>query len=168
MKEDAISMSIEIVQCTHNVSCQQAIRGTPAQNDSLTTVMAELPPLPSSPIPSAVVQAASDMDVRQQERSIALERRRLLKNTQGVGHTSYPAYLLSRLLSSSFRMLATSTPLPSSLSCRPCSMLFFPFHTCGFRSILHINPMTYPTIANIGCLHLYAVVPFFLAHVGLS
>ena len=92
------------VRAVYKVPRQQATRETPAPNESLTKVMAELdpaelPPLPPSPIPSAVVQAASAIGrdasalvqkVRQQERSMAIEGRRLLKNTQGVGYTSYP------------------------------------------------------------------------------
>ncbi|KAF8521301.1 hypothetical protein JB92DRAFT_2827886 [Gautieria morchelliformis] len=82
---------------TRKISHQQAPRKTPPPNDSTTKVMAELepadlPPLPPSPIPSAVSQIVSTIgcdttalvqDVRQHQRSMAVKCHRLLKNTQG-------------------------------------------------------------------------------------
>lgn len=87
---------------TRKASRLTAARPTPPPGDSLTKVMAELepanlPPLPPSPIPSAVVQAASAigrdatalvLKVRQQERNMTLEGRRLLKSTQEVCYIS--------------------------------------------------------------------------------
>lgn len=108
MKEDATSVSSEDqddrVRATHTrkVSRPPFSRETPL-NDSATNVMAELdpanlPPLPQSPIPSVVAQAASAIGrdatalvqkVKQQERSMAIEGRRLVKSSQGVSYTFY-------------------------------------------------------------------------------
>ncbi|KAF8510700.1 hypothetical protein JB92DRAFT_3118742 [Gautieria morchelliformis] len=104
VRKDANSMSSEDhddrvhTMSTCKVSRQQAPRKTPPPNDSTTKVIAELepanlPPLPPSPIPSAVSQVVSEIgcdsttlvqEVRQHQRSMAVEGHQLLKNTQGV------------------------------------------------------------------------------------
>ena len=102
VKDDAFSVSSEDLQekvrnQARKVPRHKASHATPPPNDSINKVVAELEPadlpLPASPIPSAVIQAASAIGrdasalvqkVRQQERSIAIEGRRLLKITQGV------------------------------------------------------------------------------------
>ncbi|KAF8492881.1 hypothetical protein JB92DRAFT_3100266 [Gautieria morchelliformis] len=103
VREDAISVSSEDhndrvpTMSTCKISRQQAPRKTPPSNDSTTKVMAELepanlPPLPPSPIPSAVSHVVSAIgrdttalvqEVRQHQRSMAVEGHQLLENTQG-------------------------------------------------------------------------------------
>ncbi|KAF8508738.1 hypothetical protein JB92DRAFT_2951181 [Gautieria morchelliformis] len=99
VREDANSMSSEDHDDrVHTMStCKQAPRKTPPPNDSTTKVIAglepaNLPPLPPSPIPSAVSQVVSEIgcdttalvqEVRQHQRSMAVEGHQLLKNTQG-------------------------------------------------------------------------------------
>ncbi|KAF8510035.1 hypothetical protein JB92DRAFT_2831720 [Gautieria morchelliformis] len=118
VREDAISVSSEDhddrvrTMSTRKVSRQQAPRKTPPPNDSTTKVMAELepanlPPLPPSPIPSAVSQVVSAIgrdttalvqEVRQHQRSMAVEGHRLLKNTQGFLSDATNIYTITLLV----------------------------------------------------------------------
>ncbi|KAF8474311.1 hypothetical protein JB92DRAFT_3052446 [Gautieria morchelliformis] len=100
VREDAISVSSEDhddrvpTMSTRKISCQQAPRKTPPQTTVPPKSWRNSSPRisPPSPIPSAVSQVVSAIgrdttalvqEVRQHQRSMAVEGHRLLKNTQG-------------------------------------------------------------------------------------
>ncbi|KAF8524908.1 hypothetical protein BU17DRAFT_42394 [Hysterangium stoloniferum] len=97
LKDDNISMSSEDHEERIRTTTRRPFRPTLLhENNSMVKVLEELEPadvpLPASPMPSAVIQAAASaigrdansfvQKMRQQERTISLEGRRLLKNTQ--------------------------------------------------------------------------------------
>ncbi|KAF8589015.1 hypothetical protein K439DRAFT_1278805, partial [Ramaria rubella] len=128
-KEDAMSVTSEDhderIRTYARKNARQIVqRDTPPPpNNSLAKVMEELEPadlpLPPSPIPSAVVQAASAigrdasalvLKVRQHERSIAIESRRLLKSTQGFLSDANNIFSITLLFELSI-MLFTVLPI---------------------------------------------------------